>query len=291
MDFSPTPVQIDAMTADPHETMIPGLDVPVSAIRDMIGAVTRDEILSRFRNLSDGQIGEKRPGEVVTEADLAAETALTLALTDIVGDCVIVGEEGVETDPGMLKRLDDAAPVFVLDPVDGTQNFANGLDCFAVIVAYRFAGETLAGWIHDPVSDITCWAVKGAGAHFDDGSPVTCVGNREIDALTGCFGLKARTAMENKADSMRPNLASRYRCVGREYFDLCAGRLDFIQFGQRLKPWDHAAGDLIVREAGFVSRMTETGGDYTPGEDGIARGNLLIAPDEAIWQALHNLMI
>lgn len=278
------------MTADPLDTLIPGLDVSVRRVRDIMREVATSEILTRYRQLSDGQIGEKRPGEVVTDADIAAERALESRLSDLVEGCLIISEEGVEEAPDLMTRLDENIPTFILDPVDGTQNFANGEDCFAVIVAYRYAGETLAGWIHDPLADVTCWAAKGAGTHFDHGGATSGATDRSILHLRGCLGMKARSALAKKDTTAKPELMPRYRCVGREYFDLCAGRLDFVQFGQRLKPWDHAAGDLISREAGFTSLMVESAEPYKPSDDGIAYGNLLIAPEQTTWQELASLI-
>ena len=208
------------MTIVPPDTLIPGLDVPVMAIRDIIRDVARDEILSRYLKLSGAQISEKRPGEVVTEADVAAEIALANAIRAKVNNCLIVGEEGIEDTPDLMERLDNDVPVFILDPVDGTQNFANGQNRFAVIVAYRRNGETLAGWIHDPLSSVTCWAARNTGAYFDNGSAVIRHKGRDIESLKGCFGLRAQTAMREKPDRKQPTLVPRYRCVGREYFDL-----------------------------------------------------------------------
>ena len=81
---------------------------------------------------------------------------------------MVVGEEGAEANADALEALGEQAPVWLLDPVDGTTNYATGKPCFAVIVAYRVRGETLAGWIHDPIADVTMWAVAGEGAWLDE---------------------------------------------------------------------------------------------------------------------------
>jgi fructose-1,6-bisphosphatase/inositol monophosphatase family enzyme len=77
----------------------------------------------------------------------------------------------------------------------------------------------------------------------------------------------------------------RYGCVGREYMDLAGGALDFALY-TRLKPWDHAAGVLIHQEAGGFSRITDDGTSYQPAP-GIQQTTLLLAPDQAAWQALN----
>lgn len=291
MDFCRPARQIVRMLLDPNSVQVPGLDISVGDVTEIIRRVAAAEILPRFRRLSDEQIGEKRPGEVVTEADTAAEAALASALTALVPNCLIVGEEGIEHAPEEMHRLNDDIPIFILDPVDGTQNFANGEDCFAVIVAFRQAGETRAGWIYAPIGDVTCWAVHGQGTYFDDGTSTRTHTDQSIAEMTGGLGQRARRVLDAKPDSTaRPRLITRYRCVGREYMDLCAGKLDFVQFGQRLKPWDHAAGELLAREAGFTAKMIETERLYAPDEDGIAHGNLLIAPGERAWRDLKTMI-
>src|SRR5258708_34225935 len=75
-----------------------------------------------------------------------------------------MGEEGATTDPSLVDLLDADRAVWVIDPVDGTFNFAHGRPGFAVIVAYVRNGTTLAGWIHDPLRQLTITAVRGPGA-------------------------------------------------------------------------------------------------------------------------------
>ncbi|MEQ8664237.1 MAG: inositol monophosphatase [Rhodospirillales bacterium] len=278
------------------DDLLPTLGLDPRRIDDLLRGVAAAEIMPRFRNLARGEITEKRPGEIVTEADTAAERHLAAALADLVPGSVIVGEEGSELAPESLSLLDSSSPVWVIDPVDGTQNFADGDDCFAVLLALRRGGETLAGWIYAPVQDVVCRAVLGRGVMFDDDRPTADIGEKpsEISDLTGCFGRRAKRNLEKLTKrapgSPRPNLAPRYRCVGIEYFDVAGGSLDFVQYGGRLKPWDHLAGDLIVREAGFTAALTENGGTYAPGRDGIVEGSFLVAPSPKTWEQLRALI-
>ena len=288
MDFVRPATQIDTMS-DFLCQSIPTLGIRCEVVSHLIRTVATNEIMSRYGRLPAQAIRAKRPGEIVTEADLAVERSLATKLMDLVPDAIIVGEEEVEDSPGLLGRLNEAAPVFVLDPVDGTRNFANGEACFAVIVAFRRQGETLAGWIYNPVDDEMCVALSGKGACFDSDQPIVRATGTRIDRLRGCLDRRAVRAMGGRPGTAKPGLVPRYRCVGREYMDLCAGRLDFVQFGQRLKPWDHLAGVLVAREAGFHVAMTQTGAPYAPGETGIVNGNLLIAPDIGQWNLLCDL--
>lgn len=281
----------------PHDnTILPTLDIDARRISDLLRMVAVAEIMPRFRNLRRSDIAEKRPGEVVTEADIAAERRLAAELENLVPGSVIVGEESSELVPESLTRLDSESPVWVIDPVDGTQNFANGENCFAVLLAFRRGGETRAGWIYSPTEDVVCYAVEGRGVVFDDGRPTADAGtkSKEITDLTGCFGRRARRNLErlvgSAPDCPQPAIASRYRCVGIEYFDVAGGRLDFLHYGGRLKPWDHLAGDLIVREAGFTAAVTEHGGRFRPGGNGMVEGNFLVAPSQDTWTTLRELI-
>ena len=107
--------------------------------RDSVERIIRETsaqiILPRFRNLADGDIREKDGGSIVTAADLEAETRLSSELVTLVPGSRVVGEEGADADPGVLSALDGEPPVWIIDPLDGTQNFAEGKPCFAVIIA------------------------------------------------------------------------------------------------------------------------------------------------------------
>src|SRR5215475_330010 len=94
--------------------------VTLAEVERVIRAVARDEILPYFGGLESGHIAEKAPGDLVTVADRAAEEALTEALSRLVPGSVVVGEEAVADDPATLRRLGGDAPVWVVDPVDGT---------------------------------------------------------------------------------------------------------------------------------------------------------------------------
>ena len=111
-----------------------------SVIRLMESMAAR-EIVPRFRHLGDHDISEKNPGDLVTTADIEAERALALGLPSLVSGSVVVGEEDAETNPAVLTALAGPRPVWLIDPLDGTNNFAHGKPCFAVIVALCQAGE------------------------------------------------------------------------------------------------------------------------------------------------------
>lgn len=227
----------------------------------IIREVAKTLITPRFRNLRHHDIKEKSPGDFVTIADLEAEKYLKEKLTALVPKSFVVGEEEVEVNPKILEHLNGDAPVWLLDPLDGTRNFAHGKKPFAVIVAYCEGGETQVGWIHDPITGETIWAAKGQGCW---------AGNKRlklqdpplIKDMRG--SLSKSFALRIKAVQGGPQSTRRLGCVGRDYMDLALGNLDFARYSYCLKPWDHAAGTLLHSEAGGRNHLIKAGRSYQP---------------------------
>ncbi|MEK9725768.1 MAG: inositol monophosphatase [Rhodospirillaceae bacterium] len=267
--------------------MIPDAD----AVAKLIRSVAKTEVLPRFRNLAAHEISEKKPGDLVTVADREAEVALAAELTRLLTDSAVVGEETVEIAPQTLGALDGEKPVWIIDPVDGTQNFAKGDPCFAMIVALVKRGETLAGWIHEPATNRLVWAVKGQGA-WEGSRRLTLPPAPALSAFQGSVGPFIRDHMRTAAQGSGrdlPQSMTRYRCVGAEYADLARGRLHFACYGGQLKPWDHAAGALIHDEAGGHGAMIESGVAYRPRPPGTQQ-TFLLAPNAGSWSQLTGLM-
>ena len=241
-------------------------DAIVEAVREVAAA----EIMPRFRALSPGDIETKTgPEDLVTVADTATEAALTRRLAEIVPGASVVGEEAVEDDPSVLDHLTRPDPCIVIDPIDGTWNFAHGLAMFGVIIALREAGETTMGLLYDPVCDDWIIARKGQGAHFvrADGSraPISTRAAREPGMETGylplgMFDQRRKTALA----PLMPDFSrvQSLRCSLYEYRTLAGGHVDWLIAAQS-KPWDHLAGQLILEEAGGAWGTLD-GGPYDP---------------------------
>jgi fructose-1,6-bisphosphatase/inositol monophosphatase family enzyme len=261
-------------------------------VTQIIRRVAATEIMPRFCQLADHDVSFKQenPKNLVTTADIEAEQRLSDELTRLLPGSAVVGEEGAEADPSVLSALAGDAPVWLLDPVDGTYNFARGNDCFAVIVGYCQGGQTVAGWIHDPVNDLTAWAVRGEGAWLTNSQGTKRLQvsvRRDVEQMTGSLGNRLAHRMRRRRESgldAVPGRIVRYGCTGREYMDLARGVLDFAQY-TRLKPWDHAAGVLIHSEASGYSLLTDTGSPYRP-EPRIQENTVLLAPDKPSWKDL-----
>jgi len=261
--------------------------VDPEAVARHIAEVAAEEIMPRFGRLAAADIQEKTPGDLVTAADTAAEQRLTPILLDLLPGSLVVGEEATAADPALLDRLKGEAPVWVIDPVDGTLNFAAGIPIFGTMVALIRKGEVLAGWIHDPIRKRTLMAESGGGAHVD-GARVSVARAADVKRMSGNLsfhtGDRAQAAtLGRNAD--KPASIITLRCAAADYFNLAEGRTHFSLFN-RTWPWDHAPGWLIHKEAGGCGRFLD-GSPYLPTE--IYR-RLFLAPDEASWQLLFDTL-
>ncbi|MCW9033914.1 MAG: inositol monophosphatase [Rhodospirillales bacterium] len=246
------------------------------------------EILPRFKQLKDHEISEKAPGDIVTAADIEAEIFLTKTLCDLMPSSLALGEEAVSKGTASLDILNEQAPVWVIDPVDGTQNFSKGKDTFAVMVSLCRQGEILAGWILDPLSGRIATAEQGGGAWLE-GERIKSAPDTEIEEMTGPLWGRMIKQLEKQVKQgwgQMPKHVPHYGCVAHEYIDLAKGTLHFSLYG-RLKPWDHAAGILLHKEAGGFSGLCKGKKPYQAFE--IEGERLLIAPSEKSWERLNTL--
>ncbi|MBM3488094.1 MAG: inositol monophosphatase [Alphaproteobacteria bacterium] len=251
-----------------------------------VASIIRDaaetEVLPRFRQLAADERWEKAKGSVVTVADHAAEAVLAHRLGDLLPGARIVGEEAAEANETVFDALEGDDPIWVLDPIDGTANFADGNAAFAMMVALVVGRRTRMGWIHDPVADRTVIAEDGGGA-WDGARRLTVADAPPLAAMRGSLGNRLRN---NAAIAARFATLSRARCCGQEYLALDAGRLHFALY-RNLKPWDHAPGELIHREAGgFAASLEETAYAPRPARE----GTLLLAPDRDRWRNIRAVL-
>jgi fructose-1,6-bisphosphatase/inositol monophosphatase family enzyme len=236
-------------------------DALLAAVEDAIRTVVADEVVPRWRRLSDGDIAEKNgPNDLVTVADRLAEERLTERLTALLPGSVVVGEEAVSADAGVLERLGGDAPVWVIDPIDGTAAFVRGEDGFATLVALVRHGEPLASWTYGPQRDLFATARRGRGAHLD-GERLrtrTAVPGEPLRLWTS--NPVYRTGYEREVLgrlAASGALCTPCTCAGLAYLDVARGAMDGVAFFWEA-PWDHAAGLLLAAEAGGVS-MTSSG--------------------------------
>src|SRR5699024_9681704 len=115
--------------------------------------------------LAENEVKEKQPGDLVTVADTDAEKIITSELRAAFPGAVVLGEEASASDPELFERFYQAEHSFTVDPVDGTANFVNGSQDFAVMVAEMREGKTVRSWIWQPGHGVSFTAEKGAGAY------------------------------------------------------------------------------------------------------------------------------
>ncbi len=266
----------------------------LAALAELLRDAGRTEVLPRFRNLGAGQVREKSgPLDIVTEADEAAERMIAAGLARRFPTAVVVGEEAASADVSRLGLLADADLAFVVDPIDGTANFAAGLPLFGVMAAAIVHGEVVAAAIHDPMGDDTALALRGEGAWIEtpDGRRTELRVATPAPAERMSGNVSWRFLPEPQRAVVCANLPRLggswdYRCAAHEYRMAAGGHCHFLVFN-RLMPWDHAPGWLLHREAGgYAARL-----DGSPYRPTITDGGLICAPDQASWQCLRDALL
>jgi fructose-1,6-bisphosphatase/inositol monophosphatase family enzyme len=243
------------------------------------------EIVPRFRLLRQEDIREKKPGDLVTLADLEAERQLTRLLTAASPGSLVLGEEAAAEDPTRLGLLAADAPLWIIDPIDGTANFARGRTGFAVIVARVEAGAVRAGWIYDPLDDLMVMAEWGAGA-WSRGTRLAVSTETDPKRMEGAAYGRTRAGMRAGPTLEADGRIGRVRnlgCSALEYVEIALGRAHFSLHSRSL-PWDHAAGILIVREAGGIAGFA----DGSPYDPRILDRPVLATSNHVAWEAIRD---
>ncbi len=234
-------------------------------VADLLREVAAAELLPRFRNLSKDDIRLKGPGDYVTVADVASEQRLASGLAKILPGVLIVGEEAVEAEAGLVELIGrPGESCWIVDPLDGTANFAAGRDTFAIIVALIHDRQTVGGWILDVPGNRMAVAAKGQGVTLD-GAPVQ---GAVVASPNGYVGYKVKKTFDRELPAaQRGRLGDilSLGCAGVEYMNILAGRASFSLY-RRTKPWDHAAGALMLTEAGGAA-LNFTGTPYAPDQN------------------------
>jgi fructose-1,6-bisphosphatase/inositol monophosphatase family enzyme len=266
----------------------------ITSIVSLLREVSAAEIMPRFRHLGAADVRTKSgPLDPVTVADEAAEKALIAGLKLLFPETDIIGEESAAADPDLLKRLSQPGLVWVIDPIDGTANYASDLPLFGIMLALVDADKILAGFIHDPVGDDTAIATLGGGAWMlsRDGSrkPLYAALPAPVNRMNGAISWRFLSEpLKSRVVSRMSKLAATFdlRCAAHQYRMIAAGHCQMMLFRKTL-PWDHCAGVLLFTEAGgYAARYDGT--RYRPSE---TSGGLLLAPDKASWKELHKALL
>jgi myo-inositol-1(or 4)-monophosphatase len=238
------------------------LNVMIAAARKAARALKRD-----FGELEKLQVSLKGPANFVTAADRRAEETLFQELTKARPGYGFLGEEGGQREGA------DKSHRWIVDPLDGTTNFLHGIPQFAISIALERDGAVVAGLVYNPANDEMFTAERGKGAFLNE-QRIRAAGRRRLaDAVVACglphighgdlaLGAKETFAMQEQVAGLR-----RFGAAALDLAWVAAGRLDGY-WERNLKPWDMAAGVILVREAGgFVS-------DCDGGDDMLAKGHI-----------------
>jgi len=248
-------------------------------LTDLLRAAAATEIMPRFHQV---QGRSKADGSLVTVTDAAVQAYITAALAREYPGIPLLGEE--MTAPEQARLLDAAAaPLWVLDPLDGTSNYAGGFPGFAISLALLEGGRVVQGAVLDPLRDECFCAMRGGGA-WCNGVPIAPgAPSAELGDCLAMIDFK-RLPTARIATLFRPGGFRSQRNLGASALEWCwlaAGRFQlYLHGGQKL--WDYAAGHLIATEAGASARL------YRPFGSGPAPG-LDLAPRFAVAAATPEL--
>lgn len=262
-------------------------------VADFMRDVAADKIAPRFQKLQAHEIDTKSgPTDFVTIADIEAEIALTAILRDYLPGSLVVGEEAVSKGTVTLEALKGHdGPVWIIDPVDGTANFAAGTPLFGCMVALVKGGQTIGGWIYDIPGGHMGIAEQGAGVTLD-GTRVHFTGQFDKRPLADIDGFVARKFLPK---SIRPIIDERlaairsyktYACAAMDYLALLREERAFSMY-TRIKPWDHLPGSLMIAEAGG-STLKWDKTTYRPGDEW---GGLINTVSPALWPQIYDQFV
>jgi myo-inositol-1(or 4)-monophosphatase len=247
------------------------LKVMSDAARKAARGLNRD-----FGELSELQVAKKAPADFVSAADIKAEQTIFEALTKARPGYSFHGEER-----GMIEGT-DKTHTWIVDPLDGTTNFLHAIPHFAINIALQREGVTVAAVTYNPVTNEMFWAEKGKGCYLND-KRLRVAARQKLDEsvlATGIpflgHGQHAKFLKELHQISQRVAGVRRFGSAALDLAWVAAGRYDGY-WERDLKPWDLAAGLLLVAEAG--GKVTDADGEQTMLESGsVCAANLDIHP-------------
>lgn len=221
-----------------------------AAVAALMRETAEKTLLKHYQKLSIGDVTDKAADDVVTIADTESEAMLAEGLAKILPDAAIVGEEAAHADPAIFDRLSNKL-CWIIDPLDGTNNYAVGKPPFGILLALAEQGETVAGWIYDPLSGRLCTTHRGQGAWIN--------GERFTSRVSGAdkpIAAVSLVFLDNaKREALLEHIAPHYtlvdipRCAAEQYPRIGLGVNDVSLFEKTLA-WDHAAGVLFLNESG-----------------------------------------
>jgi len=253
------------------------LNVMVQAAQKAARALKRD-----FGEVERLQVSLKGPANFVSAADHRSEETLRRELEKARPGYSFLGEEGGRHEGS------DKTHTWIVDPLDGTTNFLHGIPQFAIAIALQRENTIVAGLVYNPILDEMFTAERGKGAFLNDRRLRVAARSRLADSVVACglphLGRGGLAEFRREFGVVQEQVAG-LRRFGSAALDLAwvaAGRLD-AYWERNLSPWDIAAGEILVREAGgFVTDLD--------GGDGMLEKGHVIAGNEAMHRDLLHLL-
>lgn len=258
-----------------------GMGAMLKAIVAAVKLVAAEEIMPRYLKVAHQR---KSDGSLCTEADVAAQTALTKKLQAIL-NVPVLGEEMTAKEQHAIWQSGHDG-MWCIDPIDGTSNFVRGLPYFAVSIALLRAGKSVLGVVYDPVADEVFAAELGKGAFLNGEKLIGREAPKSLGQALANVDLKRLGTKLAGQLATHPPYASQ-RNFGASTLDWCytaAGRYDvYLHGGQKL--WDYAAGLLILRESGGYACCIESD-DFEQGD--IWHRSVIAAHDKKLFDEWKN---
>src|SRR5690606_16173581 len=255
------------------------INVMVQAAMKAGRSLTRD-----FGEVQNLQVSLKGPGDYVSQADRKAEQIIFTELKKARPDYSFLMEES-----GAVEGS-DAQHRWIIDPLDGTTNFLHGIPMFAVSIALERQGQIVAGIIYNPAMDELYTAERGGGAFLND-RRMRVAARRELGhsvIATGlpflCHGNHGQALVDLRKVMGGVSGIRRFGAASLELAYVAAGRFDGF-WEENLKPWDVAAGILMVREAGGY--VSDRQGEQTM----LTSGSIVAGNEEIKAKLLKQLQI
>lgn len=256
-------------------------------IKSILFEVSKEFILPKFKNLKSEEIQFKNNRDLVTEVDLAVEEKLNNILCSLLPNSLFVGEEKFSLNSKIFDCYKQNQYCWTVDPIDGTANFVNGKEKFAIMVALTFSDQIIQSWIYKPLTEEICSALLGEGTFIND-EKIIITNNRNISEASGSISSKYwNETFDLKMKEIRPKFkhVKSYGCIGFEYLEIATNIRDFAILSN-LSPWDHIPGILIVREAGGFDIHF----DKTPYAYNIEKKNLVVSGSITLQNEIINLI-
>lgn len=250
----------------------------LTALKDIIVPAAQEELLPRFARVERQY---KRDGSVLTEVDLAVQSRIAAQLLQLWPETVFLGEEMTAAEQTDL--LASGQPVWCLDPLDGTSNFAAGIPYFCVSLALLQQGEVLLGVVYDPLRDEYFSASREQGAQLN-GEPLQVKQTGlELSQATALIDFKRlEEGLATRLVTQIPYSSQRsFGSVALDWCWLAAGRCHVYLHG-RSNIWDYAAGNFIFAAAGGYSSTLDGEAIFT---HALAPRSSVAAVDQSLFAA------